>query len=477
MKKNVVGLIRNIAVVIMSAALAMLCSGCGLFDVQSEPFVYISQSVINLEEGETAQLAAVSDGDSEINWISGNEAVATVSSGGLITAVAEGESLITAITSSALASCTVKVSRKQQTVTPEPEPIVPAEKDYIVISLDAIEIEVGKSITLKAVTSSEAAVEWGSMNMDVASVENGVVIGLKEGKSTIVARVGQTVARCTVEVIAAVKPQPETPDGSEKDGYRLVWRDEFEGNALDTTKWGYQTGIRDIYHGYDTQNWFWGNGELQYYTQDAVSVADGSLKITATRQTMSDGRTYKSGRIFTRDLASWTYGYFEARIKTPKGNGMWPAFWMLPQPSSYANVNNEYGGWPANGEIDIMEAKGRLGNVVDTTLHFGAEGGHDYAGKATTLSSDTDEWHTYAVDWTADGISWFIDGNKVFNVTKNRWWSQNSGNQGQPMPFDKPFYLLINLAVGGQYDGGIEPDGSFTSASMFVDYVRVYERV
>ncbi len=465
--KHISRLYKSI-ILILAAAVAAACSACS-FGPSADPAVYISQSVISLTEGQTVQLSAVASDSADVSWVSGNEAIATVSAEGLVTAKSEGEAVITAATSSALASCTVKVAKKAQAG----EPAEPVDPEVLVLTLDGLELTVGESVTLKATSSLGGQIEWSSSNVAVATVSNGLVTAAAKGEAVIKAKTDYAEAQCTVTVKEASHPVIPDPD-ADKEGYRLVWRDEFNGASLDTAKWGYQTGIKDIY-GSSVGPDYWGNGELQYYTEDAVSVADGSLKITATKQQQGD-RPYTSGRILTRDKASFTYGYFEARMKTPTGSGMWPAFWMLPQPSSPANSENEYGGWPANGEIDIMEAKGRLENKVDTTLHFGkAWNAHDYVTKETTLSSNTDEWHTYAVDWTADEISWFVDGQKVLTVTKDRWWSQDVSNQGKSQPFDKPFYIIFNLAVGGMYDSYNQPDGSFTSAAMYVDYVRVYE--
>jgi len=465
--KHISRLYKSI-ILILAAAVAAACSACS-FGPSADPAVYISQSVISLTEGQTVQLSAVASDSASVSWVSSNEAIATVSAEGLVTAKSEGEAVITAATSSALASCTVKVAKKAQAS----EPAEPVDPEVLVLTLDGLKLTVGESVTLKATSSLGGQIEWSSSNVAVATVSNGLVTAAAKGEAVIKAKTDYAEAQCTVTVKEASHPVIPDPD-ADKEGYRLVWRDEFNGASLDTAKWGYQTGIKDIY-GSSVGPDYWGNSELQYYTEDAVSVADGSLKITATKQQQGD-RPYTSGRILTRDKASFTYGYFEARMKTPTGSGMWPAFWMLPQPSSPANSENEYGGWPANGEIDIMEAKGRLENKVDTTLHFGkAWGAHDCVTKETTLSSNTDEWHTYAVDWTADAISWFVDGQKVLTVTKDRWWSQDVSNQGKSQPFDKPFYIIFNLAVGGMYDSYNQPDGSFTSAAMYVDYVRVYE--
>ena len=459
---------------LMVIALVFLFGGCellGLTGGSGTSAVYIYQSVIELEIGQTVQLQVSSTNKSNITWVSGNSSVATVVDG-LVTAVGIGESVITAVGTNAQSSCTVRVSQKQDTPPDTPStPSTPSENEVFVLVIGAMSLKVGESVTLQATSKLNDTITWLSSETSVATVNNGLVTAVSVGEAVITAKTTRASAQCTVTVTEA------DPDGSTKLGYRLVWFDEFEGTSLDTNKWGYQTGIQDQY-GTATGPTFWGNDELQYYTQDAVSVANGSLVITATKQAMPDGRTYSSARILTRDKASWTYGYFEARMKTPTGNGMWPAFWMLPQPSAPNSLDNIYGGWPASGEIDIMEAKGRLYNKVDTTLHYGqAWNYHEYATFATTMPSNTDEWHTYGLEWTSDNITWYIDGHQVFTVNKSKWWSQDTSNKGQSMPFDQPFYILFNLAVGGQYDNYVQPDEGFTSASMYVDYVRVYEKI
>lgn len=284
---------------------------------------------------------------------------------------------------------------------------------------------------------------------------------------------------CAAPLMPACSGAPRVPPDSELlpespiEGLSLVWRDEFEGSSLDEAKWGYQTGTHDVYHGKESSTKNWGNNELEYYTEDAVEVSDGCLKITAERREYG-GMNYTSGRILTRDLFSFTYGYVEAKMQTPAEEGMWPAFWMLPQPTDYSSDKNIYGGWAANGEIDIMEAKGRLQNIVDTTLHFGGNWPNNtWLSESHVLSSSTEEWHTYGLYWREDFIAWYIDGEEVHRILQSQWWS--AASDGEAAPFDQPFYLLFDLAVGGNYDGGRAPSSSFEQASMLVDYVRVFQ--
>lgn len=335
--------------------------------------------------------------------------------------------------------------------------------DKVTLKPAVAQVEVGATITIVAKSSEGRSFTWYSDDEDIATVEDGIVTGISVGTTLITANDGKKYATCKITVIPVVEK-----------GYELVWSDEFDGDSLDASKWSYQTGRQDNYYGH-LGPMDWGNGELQYYTDGAnVTVSDGVLQITAKREEMGD-KQFTSARISTRDKYAFTYGKIEARIKTPAIKGMWPAFWMLPNPIDQSSSNNEYGGWPANGELDIMEAKGRLGNKVDTTAHFGKDWRvHDMAGKTTTLSSSTEEWHTYGVEWTAEYIAWIIDGEEVFRVNNDRYWTSASSEPSAP--FDKPYFILLNLAVGGQYDGYVQPPEDFQQATMYVDYVRVYQK-
>jgi len=231
----------------------------------------------------------------------------------------------------------------------------------------------------------------------------------------------------------------------------ITWQDEFDGPAgqsVDGSKWKFDLGGGG-----------WGNGELQTYTNSTNNVAkdgQGNLVITARRE--GDG-SYTSGRILTADKFTQTYGRFEARIQVPRGNGIWPAFWML---------GNDIGsvGWPNSGEIDIMENIGREPNVLHGTVHGpGYSGGGGIGGSRTVGAPLADAFHTYAVDWSPNLIVWYLDGAEYFRVTPaningNRW------------VFDHPFFMILNVAVGGNWPGN--PDGSTQFPQrMVIDYVRV----
>lgn len=263
----------------------------------------------------------------------------------------------------------------------------------------------------------------------------------------------------------------------ELQGYRLVWNDEFDGISLDLAKWGYQYGT-GLEYGLDG----WGNSELEYYTDrpENVRVEDGKLIITAIRErTPYNGMEYTSGRIRTmtkddKELFSITYGRIEARIKMPSGEGLWPAFWMLP-------VDDDiYGGWAASGEIDIMEARGRETGLVEGTLHYGKVWPNNtYQGGVCDLPRETDitNYHTYALDWSPEEISWYVDDYCYYKT--NSWFSQGKAagaDYTSPAPFDVPFYILLNLAVGGNFDPEADVSMGDFPKEMEVDYVRVYQK-
>ncbi len=235
-------------------------------------------------------------------------------------------------------------------------------------------------------------------------------------------------------------------------GWTLDWSDEFDGAALDSSKWVAETGG----HG-------WGNKELQHYTgrHDNVRVADGMLVIEARKERFEKS-DYTSARIKTAGLFERTYGRFEARMKLPKGQGIWPAFWMLG-----ANIGTV--GWPRSGEIDIMEHIGKEPSRVYGTLHGPGYSGEHGVSKDSPLAagSYSEDFHLYAVEWERGEIRWYRDGNLYHTarpeLVKGDW------------VFDHPHFILLNLAVGGLWPG--YPDAKTAlPQQLLVDYVRVYRR-
>lgn len=244
-----------------------------------------------------------------------------------------------------------------------------------------------------------------------------------------------------------------------------TWADEFEGTSLNSANWAYQIGTGTIY-GLPAG---WGNNELQYYTSrpENISVAGGLLKITARAEAFS-GSNYTSARIRSLNLKEFTYGKFEARIKVPGAQGVWPAFWMLP-------TNSPYGGWAASGEMDIVETVNFADNVHGT-IHHGAQWPSNTSNGGTTSPPGGADgaFHIYTMEWERDEIRWLFNGVQYYRVGSDTWFSANAPTNDRA-PFDTPFHLLLNVAVGGNFPG--PPNGSTGyPQTMEVDYVRVSQR-
>jgi beta-glucanase (GH16 family) len=230
---------------------------------------------------------------------------------------------------------------------------------------------------------------------------------------------------------------------------KLLWAEEFDGNELDTSDWNYELGDGC------PQLCGWGNNERQLYTRENHRLEDGKLIITARRE----GDRYTSTRITTKDKEAFRYGRIETRAKLPVGEGLWPAFWMLGQ-------NIDEVGWPRCGEIDILEYVGREPGEIFTTLHTAAGHGDDGSSKKTKFPDIEEGFHTYATEWTEEQIEFFVDGRSVYTFAPE-------DRSEAVWPFDQPFYIILNLAIGGNF-GGPEVDDSIFPQEFIIDYVRVY---
>lgn len=240
----------------------------------------------------------------------------------------------------------------------------------------------------------------------------------------------------------------------------LVWADEFDGTELDTTRWQPMIGTGTNY-GLPAG---WGNNELEYYQAENATVADGNLTITAREETVGTS-DFTSARLRTQGMGEWTYGRFEMRAKMPIGQGLWPAFWMLPS-------DFRYGGWASSGEIDIMEYLGHEPSRVHGTIHYGARWPQNsYTGNSYDLRTGSlhDDFHVYAIEWERGEIRWYLDD--VHYATQTEWFSTAGP---YPAPFDVDFHLLLNLAVGGNWPGSPDSTTEFPQ-ELVVDYVRVYQ--
>lgn len=246
------------------------------------------------------------------------------------------------------------------------------------------------------------------------------------------------------------------------EGARLSFQEEFDGNALNTSIWEPMIG-----NGTQYGIWEWGNAERQYYQKENATVENGSLLITAKKQQVGD-YAYTSARLRTKGRVALSCNtYIEARIKMPAIQGMWPAFWMLPED------NYEGKGWPTSGEIDIMEARGRVDDQTSGALHYAQNtaGAHTYQTGAIVMDS-IENWHCYSLLWKDTSIVWYVDGISFLTVSSSTWGEGYSAKDGAP--FNRPFHFLLNMAVGGNFDGGVLPPANFESASMAIDYIRGY---
>lgn len=260
-----------------------------------------------------------------------------------------------------------------------------------------------------------------------------------------------------IPLIACIDGGPSQNDGVV---FReLVWSDEFElAGSPDALKWNYDLGdgCPDVCG--------WGNNELEYYTSDSknVRVENGRLIIEAHRE-QKGGKDYTSTRIVSRNTGDWLYGRIEIMAKLPRGRGTWPAIWMLP-------TDWKYGGWPASGEIDIMEHVGFDQGIVHGTIHterYNHSKGTQKEGKIT-IADASETFHLYAIEWSAEKIDFYVDDKKYHTVTKS-----NEDYKG--WPFDQRFHLILNIAVGGNWGGQKGVDESIWPQRMEVDYVRVYQ--
>ena len=237
--------------------------------------------------------------------------------------------------------------------------------------------------------------------------------------------------------------------------YGLIWQDEFEGPAgepPDPERWQFDIGTD------------WGNAQLEYDTNRPENVSldgEGHLAITA-REEEYGGQPYTSGRIKTKDLFERNRGRFEARIKLPIGQGIWPAFWMLGDDLDEV-------GWPTCGEIDIMEYRGQEPRVLHGTIHGPGYAGDDAIGNRHVLIQGGFHhgFHVFAIDWNEDGIAWEVDGHTYHTAVPADLPS------GTEWVFDHPFFILLNVAVGGRWVGAPDENTVFPQA-MLVDWVRVY---
>ncbi len=293
--------------------------------------------------------------------------------------------------------------------------------------------------------------------------------GKEEGKETTASTDQAAATEATEEGSEKAATEKDTEaaglpeDMVIPEGYSLVWNDEFNGTELNEADWNREEHEAG-----------WVNHELQQYipSADYAYVEDGNLVIKPVKTVDEAGNvTYASGRVNTQNKHDVKYGWIEARIKFPSGKGFLPAFWMMPQDESF------YGQWPKCGEIDIAEVLGNGTTVNYGTLHYG-EPHKQNQGMYTLASGDfASEYHTFAIDWEPGRIRWFVDGQQYFET--NDWFTKVDGEEEKayPAPFNQPFHVILNVAVGGDWPGDPDDTTVFDDrATMKVDYVRIFQR-
>ena len=316
-----------------------------------------------------------------------------------------------------------------------------------------------------SVTVTTTGAEWGAYSdQDFVSL---ITQGTTSQQGTLTVSVAQNpyteqrtatvtvVSGTALQRISVAQAPAQQAAYNAPEGYHLVWHDEFDsGSELNADDWTHEV-----------QRQGWVNNELQNYVNHrtpegrlVTSISDGHLRITALKE---NGKVY-SGRVYAKVKEGWTYGYIEASIKLPKGKGTWPAFWMMP-------VN--FRSWPADGEIDIMEEVGANPNYVSSSLHANA---HVHTNNTQVthemyLAGAEDDFHTYAIEWTAKNITTYVDGKQQLNY-------DNRGLGRDDWPYDDPFYVILNLAWGGDWGGYRGIDDNALPVTMEVDYVRVFQK-
>lgn len=391
----------------------------------------ITPTVLDLKVGDQKMVTLIGN-TSRVTWSSLDESVATVYEG-MVEAVGVGRTTIMARDGEAQASCEVIV--------------VGSDGSTLRLGPAVSSLEKGETVQLKCGNSYGLELKWSSSDENVVKVDNnGLCTAVAPGNAFI------TVATSLEEekVLVAVKHHWGE--------YKLVWSDEFDGDKLDESVWNYERGGRG-----------WGNKELQNYTDrpENIRVKDGYLEIEARKEKYEENE-YTSARIQSRGKKYFKYGRVESRISFPGGQGTWPAFWMM----------GNQGGWPACGEIDIIEHVGSLPDrcsfAVHTPMKNGTKGNN--WSKLAWLENIVGNFHVYGVEWAQeeengkDVIRFTVDGKEHATIWEDRvddpdYW-----------PFNKEHYIIYNMAVGGMMGGTVGEDTFDEKRIMYVDWVRVYQR-
>ena len=405
---------------------------CGGSKKDEPDSVSISPASLQLKVGEFSTLEVVG-ATAGITWESSNEEVATVTYG-VVEAKAIGKSEITATIGSASATCIVYVSG--------------TDGATLRISPPVVTLHVGDEFDFSYGNTYDLDLTWESSASEIVSVDDkGHIKALAAGNAVI------TLSTIVESVTARVSVEHSWGE------YKMVWSDEFDGTALDESVWNYNIGGSG-----------WGNQEKQYYTSrpENIRLNNGMLEIEALKE-QYENNEYTSARIHSKGKKDFKYGKIESRIKFPGGKGTWPAFWML----------GSTGNWPNCGEIDIIEHVGSMDKRASFAVHTTLKNGNKGNNWAKTQWFDYDlsaDFHVYGVEWAQeekdgkDVIRFFVD-----NVQYAELWEEQIDNNDS-WPFNKPEYIIFNLAIGGSMGGTVD-DAIFNQQRiMYVDWVRVWQR-
>lgn len=420
--------------------------------IEKNALVIKPNQKVNLREEASIEVTGASQ---SVTYQSSDVKIATVNGKGLVTAKKAGQVTIKVKANGVEDKCSVTVSACEEHKWEELSTTLSLE-DSDGLNQPATCDKSGRETRecsvchgLEQKVTPPTGHSFGTWTAVVWSTENGA--GLEK----------QVCTKCKAQNTRSI---PAKNKGEMAYGYKLVWEDEFNGSALNRDDWNVE--LHDP---------GWVNAEWQAYVDkpENIYVKDGNLVIQAIKTGEGEDATYTSGRVNTQNRHDYQYGRFEARAKVPSGKGFLPAFWMMPTDENY------YGQWPKCGEIDVMEVMGRETNKAYGTLHFGEP--HTQSQGTYTLSEDeadfAADFHVYACEWDPDEFRFYVDGNLFYTV--NDWFSKTPGTSepAYPAPYDQPFYMILNLAVGGSWVGNPDATTQFgDNAQLVVDYVRVYQK-
>lgn len=451
-------LLKRVAVV---AAVAMIVPSASL-PAQAAAKLSVSDCVIS--KGDKFDIDVNGEKEKSGQYMASKKSIVSVTKDGIITAKKTGTAKITWKKGSKKYTCRVKVVKAP------------------VLKKSALEITEGskETVSVQKYGNKKLTVKWSSSDEKIAKVSGGKITGVSEGTATIKAKIKgykkawtrtmkvivkngeNTTEPDTTQAPAATTEPTTSPVEDTHKGYTLKWEEEFNGTSLNRDDWNVELHEPG-----------WVNNELQEYkdSSENIYIKDGSLVLKPVKTVDSDGKvSYTSGRINTQNKHNFKYGLFEARIKVPAGQGFLPAFWMMP-----AN-ENLYGQWPRCGEIDIMEVLGHETTTSYGTIHYGNPHSESQGTYTLDKGNFSDEYHTFSAEWEPGKINWYVDG--ILIHTENDWYSATEG-QGEityPAPFDQPFYIILNLAVGGNWPGNPDENTDFNEAALMIDYVKVYQK-